>query len=154
MKSALTIAGSDPTGGAGLQADLRVFRSFGLHGLSIPSALTAQNTRGISMIMPVEREFFKKQLDTLLEDIRPDAMKTGMLYSAWLIEDLAERIKAYSLKNLVIDPVTVSSSGTSLVEDNTLDAFVKLLRQKVDRPGHGHLIHTVRGVGYTIRGGP
>lgn len=127
MKTALTIAGSDPTGGAGLQADLRVFRTFGLHGLSIPSALTAQNTRGISMIMPVEREFFKKQLDTLLEDIRPDSTKTGMLYSSWLIEDLAERIKAYSLKNLVIDPVTVSSSGTSLVEDSTLDRIRELL---------------------------
>lgn len=79
------------------------------------------------MIMPVEREFFKKQLDTLLEDIRPDSTKTGMLYSSWLIEDLAERIKAYSLKNLVIDPVTVSSSGTSLVEDSTLDRIRELL---------------------------
>ncbi len=123
MKSALTIAGSDPTGGAGLQADLRVFKAFGVHGLSIASALTAQNTEGVSSILPVDRNFFAEQLNILLKDIMPDAVKTGMLYSKQLAGVVAETIRRYSLKNLVIDPVTVSSSGVSLVEDGTLDAI-------------------------------
>lgn len=121
MKSALTIAGSDPTGGAGFQADLKVFRAFGVHGLSIPAALTAQNTSGIGRIFPVERDFFRMQMDELLGDIQPDALKTGMLYSVWAVEVIAEKIKECSLTNLVVDPVTVSSSGTSLVEEGTLD---------------------------------
>jgi hydroxymethylpyrimidine/phosphomethylpyrimidine kinase len=121
MKSALTIAGSDPTGGAGFQADLKVFRAFGIHGLSVPAALTAQNTSGIERIFPVERDFFLVQLEELLGDIRPDALKTGMVYSAWAVEVIAEKIKEHSLTNLVVDPVTVSSSGTSLVDDGTLD---------------------------------
>ncbi len=123
MKAALTIAGSDPTGGAGLQADLKVFRSFGVHGLSIASALTAQNTEGVSLILPVDKVFFIKQIEVLLGDIMPDAVKTGMLYSRGAVDIIAERVKKYSLKNLVVDPVTVSSSGTNLVEDGTLDAI-------------------------------
>lgn len=121
MKSALTIAGSDPTGGAGLQADLKVFRAFGVHGLSVPAALTAQNTSGISRIFPVGSDFFRTQIDELLGDIRPDALKTGMLYSSWAVEVIAGKVEECSLTNLVVDPVTVSSSGTSLVEDGTLD---------------------------------
>lgn len=127
MKTALTIAGSDPTGGAGLQADLRVFRAFGVHGLSIPSALTAQSTSGVEGILGVEREFFIKQIEVLLSDIKPHSLKTGMLYSSWLIDIIAEAIKEYSLENLVIDPVTVSSSGTSLVEDGALDRIRDIL---------------------------
>lgn len=127
MKSALTIAGSDPTGGAGLQADLKVFSAFGVHGLSIPAALTAQNTSGIEGIKPVERDFFIMQIDTLLEDIRPDALKTGMLYSVWIVEEIAGNIKKYSLSNLVVDPVTVSSTGTSLVDNGTLDKIREAL---------------------------
>ncbi len=121
MKSALTIAGSDPTGGAGLQADLKVFRALGVHGLSIPAALTAQNTSGVELILPVEKDFFLRELDILLDDIRPDALKTGMLYSRWAVEAVTERIRSYSLGNLVVDPVTVSSTGTGLVEEGTLD---------------------------------
>jgi hydroxymethylpyrimidine/phosphomethylpyrimidine kinase len=123
MKTALTIAGSDPTGGAGLQADLRVFRAFGVHGLSAPSALTAQNTTGVRDILPVEGDFFLRQLETLLEDIRPDAVKTGMLYSMRVAEIVSDAIKKYSLRNLVLDPVTVSSTGRSLVEDGVLDVI-------------------------------
>lgn len=123
MKSAMTIAGSDPTGGAGLQADLRVFCSLGIHGLSIPTSLTAQNTQGVNLIYPVDKDFFLKQIDILLRDIRPDAVKTGMLYSRQLIGIIAESIKKHSFKNLVIDPVTVSSSGKSLAEDGALDAI-------------------------------
>jgi hydroxymethylpyrimidine/phosphomethylpyrimidine kinase len=121
MKSALTIAGSDPTGGAGFQADLKVFRAFGVHGLSLPAALTAQNTSGIGRVFPVERDFFIAQVNELLQDIRPDALKTGMLYSIWAVEVIAESIKAHGLRNLVVDPVTVSSSGTALVDEGTLD---------------------------------
>ncbi|HYA11363.1 MAG TPA: bifunctional hydroxymethylpyrimidine kinase/phosphomethylpyrimidine kinase, partial [Thermodesulfovibrionales bacterium] len=89
MKTALTIAGSDPTGGAGLQADLKVFRSFEVHGLSVVSAITAQNTEGVDFVLPIEKGFFEKQLHTLLSDIRPDAIKIGMLYSGWAVELIA-----------------------------------------------------------------
>lgn len=121
MKSALTVAGADPTGGAGLQVDLKVFAAMGVYGLSIPAVLTAQNTKGVGRIAPVEKDFFLVQLDLLLSDIKPDALKTGMLYSEWAVEAVAERIRNFSLRNLVVDPVTVSSTGVSLVEDGLLD---------------------------------
>ena len=123
MKVALTIAGSDPTGGAGLQADLKVFRAFEVHGLSVVSAITAQNTGGVDSVFPVGKDSLEKQLHTLLADIKPDALKTGMLYSKWAAETIAEMLKEYSLKNLVVDPVTISSSGSSLAENGTLDAI-------------------------------
>jgi hydroxymethylpyrimidine/phosphomethylpyrimidine kinase len=123
MKSALTIAGFDPTGGAGLQADIKVFRALGVHGLSVASALTAQNTEGVISVFPVDKNFFAEQLDVLLRDITPDAVKTGMIYSKQLVGVIAESIRRCLLNNLVIDPVTVSSSGANLVEDGTLDAI-------------------------------
>lgn len=122
-KIALTIAGSDPTGGAGLQADLKVFKAFDVHGLSIISAITAQNSVGVDSIYPVERDFLEKQLRILLSDIKPDALKIGMLYSKWAVEIVADMLKEYSLSNLVIDPVTVSSSGSSLAANGTLDSL-------------------------------
>ena len=124
MKTALTIGGSDPTGGAGIQADLKTFKSFGVYGLSIPTALTAQNTNGVTDIYDLPSGFFSNQLDTLLKDIKPDALKTGMLSSSEIIKIIAEKIKQYSLKNLVIDPVTVSSTGVPLVNDKALE-FMK-----------------------------
>lgn len=123
MKTALTIAGSDPTGGAGLQADIKVFRTFDVHGLSVVAALTAQNTEGVDFIMPVDRGFLEKQLSSLLKDITPDALKTGMLYSRWAAEIVSEMLKKYSMGNLVVDPVTVSSTGTNLVDSGTLDTI-------------------------------
>jgi hydroxymethylpyrimidine/phosphomethylpyrimidine kinase len=122
MKTALTIAGSDPTGGAGLQADLKVFRAHNVHGLSVVSAVTAQNTEGVDSIFPVDGETFEKQLRILLPDMRPDALKLGLLYGRWTVDIIAEMLQEFSLGNLVVDPVTVSSSGTSLVENGTLDA--------------------------------
>ena len=122
-KIALTIAGSDPTGGAGLQADLKVFKAFNVHGLSVVSAITAQNSVGVDSIYLVERDFLEKQLRILLSDIKPDALKIGMLYSKGAVEIVADMLKEYSLSNLVIDPVTVSSSGTSLVANGTLDSL-------------------------------
>jgi len=123
MKTALSIAGSDPTGGAGLQADMKVFRSFAVHGLSVVSAITAQSTEGVDFISPVDRDSLEKQLRTILSDIRPNASKTGMLYSSWAVEIVARMFKELSLDNIVIDPVTISSSGASLVGEGTLDAI-------------------------------
>ncbi|RJQ52359.1 MAG: bifunctional hydroxymethylpyrimidine kinase/phosphomethylpyrimidine kinase [Nitrospiraceae bacterium] len=127
MKTALTIAGSDPTGGAGMQADLRTFGAMGVYGLSVPSVLTAQNTEGVYSIQEIPQEFFAAQLDTLLRDIRPDALKTGMLYSSEIVKIIADKTSEYHLKNIVVDPVTVSSSGVLLVEEGTLDAIKNVL---------------------------
>ncbi|MCE5195513.1 MAG: bifunctional hydroxymethylpyrimidine kinase/phosphomethylpyrimidine kinase [Nitrospiraceae bacterium] len=127
MKAALTIAGSDPTGGAGLQADIRVFKSLGIHGLSIPTALTAQNTMKVKSLSSIDKDFFAGQMDVLLEDIKPDALKTGMLFNKWIVEAVTERIKKYSLSNLVIDPVAVSSSGMSLADDNLISTVKDIL---------------------------
>jgi hydroxymethylpyrimidine/phosphomethylpyrimidine kinase len=119
MKKALTIAGFDPTGGAGIQADLKVFHALGVYGLSVVSSVTAQNTEGVRDIMPVPKEFVRKQLAVLLSDLIPEATKTGMLYSESNVEVLAHIIKKYALKNIVVDPVIISSSGKRLVEKNT-----------------------------------
>ena len=116
MKTALTIAGFDPSGGAGLQSDLKVFQSFGIYGLSVVSAVTAQNSKGVRAVMPVPATFVKKQLTVLLSDIRPDALKTGMLFSRENVEVLVSIIKKYNLKNIVIDPVLISSTGKMLAE--------------------------------------
>jgi hydroxymethylpyrimidine/phosphomethylpyrimidine kinase len=121
MKTVLTIAGSDPTGGAGLQADLKVFRHFGVYGLSVVSAVTAQNTVGVDSVFPVDRGAFERQIGTLLSDIRPDAVKIGMIYSTWAVDLLAELFSNNAYGNIVIDPVTVSSSGMSLVDEGTLE---------------------------------
>lgn len=127
MKTALTIAGSDPTGGAGLQADLKVFKSFNVHGLSVVSAITAQNTVGVDSIFPVDSKAFEKQLRVLITDIRPDALKIGMIYSKRAVDIIADIFGEFSLQNLIVDPVTVSSSGMSLVDEGTLDT----LRNKI-----------------------
>jgi len=124
MKTALTIAGSDPTGGAGLQADLKVFSAFGVHGLTVLSALTAQNSEGVDALFPVDRVCIERQLHVLLPDIRPHAIKLGMLYKTTTVELVAEVFKKYSLNNLVIDPVIISSSGMNLVEESMLDTLI------------------------------
>jgi hydroxymethylpyrimidine/phosphomethylpyrimidine kinase len=127
MKTALTIAGSDPTGGAGVQVDLKVFMSVGVYGVSIPTVLTAQSTRGVCAVHEIPPEFFSKQIDCLLEDVCPDAVKTGMIYTPELVESLAGKIEEYSLNNLVIDPVTVSSTGVPLAKEGTLEALKEAL---------------------------
>jgi hydroxymethylpyrimidine/phosphomethylpyrimidine kinase len=127
MHTALTIAGSDPSGGAGLQADLKVFRAFDVYGYSVPSALTAQNTRGVDSIYSIPYDFFERQLTFLLEDVRPDAIKTGMLYTTYVVELVAEKVNKCKLKNLVVDPIAVSSSGMSLLVDGAVDTIKTLL---------------------------
>jgi len=123
MKTALTIAGSDPTAGAGLQADLKVFRSLNIHGLSVLAAITAQDTKGVESVYPVEPTVLKQQLEMILSDITPDAIKTGMLFTKKAVEIVSEILAIHPCHNLVIDPVSVSSSGMSLVENGTLDVL-------------------------------
>jgi hydroxymethylpyrimidine/phosphomethylpyrimidine kinase len=127
MKSALTIAGFDPSGGAGIQADLKVFHHYGVYGLSVVSALTAQNSRGVKSVVPVKAQFVRKQLAVLLDDIKPDALKTGMLYNEAAVITVAHTVKRYSLKNFVIDPVMRSSSGKLLAERAVAAAVSKRL---------------------------
>ncbi len=124
---ALTIAGSDPSGGAGLQADLRTFSAMGVYGLSVPSVLTAQNTEGVTGIREIPSEFIEKQLDVLLSDIGPDALKTGMLYATDIVSIIARMVQDYGLSRLVIDPVTISSTGVMLIEEKGLDVIEKIL---------------------------
>ena len=121
MKCALTIAGTDPTGGAGLQIDIRVFNRLGIHGLSVAAALTAQNTQGVDSILSVEAHFIEAQLTSLLNDIRPDALKTGMVHTKNAVKVISHHIRGFDLQNLVIDPVTTSSSGRPLMEEGALD---------------------------------
>ncbi len=123
QKIALTIAGSDPTGGAGFQADIKTFHALGVYGISIPAALTAQNTKVVTEVKELDPKFFSSQIDTLLIDSHPDAFKTGMLYSAEIIKIVAEKVKIYNLANLVIDPVRASTSGASLMEEGVLEAM-------------------------------
>jgi len=127
MKKALTIAGFDPSGGAGLQADLKVFHNLGVYGLSVASSLTAQNSQGVKDIMPVRSLFVRRQLTVLLSDITPDATKTGMLYSEENVEIVSHVIRKYSLKNLVVDPVILSSTGRVLAQKGVPAAIRKRL---------------------------
>jgi hydroxymethylpyrimidine/phosphomethylpyrimidine kinase len=122
-KIALTIAGSDPTGGAGFQADLKTFQAMGVYGLSIPAALTAQNTNAVMEVKEIDPKFFSSQIDTLLTDSHPDAFKTGMLFSTEIVKIVSEKVKTYNLGNLVIDPVRASTSGASLMEEGVLEAM-------------------------------
>lgn len=113
---ALTIAGSDPTGGAGIQADLKTFAAQGIYGLSVIAALTAQNSEGVHDVLPVTPAFFSSQIDALLADFRISAVKIGMLYSREIIESLVKEIKARRLPNLVLDPLIGASAGGMLID--------------------------------------
>jgi hydroxymethylpyrimidine/phosphomethylpyrimidine kinase len=121
MNIALTIAGSDPSGGAGIQADLKVFHRFAVYGLSALSAATAQNTFGVSAIERIEGPFLYEQLNTLLSDLRPDALKTGMLLSVEAVRSVADIVTSHNLPNLVVDPIILSSTGKSLLERKAAD---------------------------------
>lgn len=123
IKTALTIAGSDPTSGAGIQADLKVFHHFGVYGLSAVSALTAQNTYEVKAVRGVDGAFLEEQLEILISDIRPDALKTGMLFSVDAVKTVAKIVKGFDLQNLVIDPIAISSTGASLIENGALEAM-------------------------------
>src|SRR5438045_674796 len=112
---ALTIAGSDPSGGAGIQADLKTFSRLKVYGMAVVTALTAQNTLGVAGIAEVPPDFVGQQLDVVLVDIPPDAAKTGMLLTADVVKVVAQKVKQYGIGKLVIDPVMVSTSGSPLL---------------------------------------
>jgi len=119
----LTIAGSDSGGGAGIQADLKTVAALGCYGASAITALTAQNTLGVSGIHPVPPDFAAAQIAAVLEDIGADAVKIGMLYSAQLIRAVAEQLRKYAARNIVLDPVMVAQSGDRLLEDDAVGAI-------------------------------
>lgn len=123
MKTVLTIAGTDPTGGAGAQADLKTFTAHKVYGMSIITALVAQNTLGVKDIMNVTPQFLEEQFACVFEDIYPDAIKIGMVSETQLIHKIVEQLKKYDAKNIVVDPVMVSTSGSRLLEDSALTAL-------------------------------
>lgn len=126
-KAVLTIAGSDSSGGAGIQADLKTMIVNGVYGMSAVTALTAQNTTGVVGIMEVTPEFLGKQLDCVFTDIYPDAVKIGMVSSAGLISVIADRLLKYQAKNIVLDPVMAATSGSRLIDEEA----VEVLKQKL-----------------------
>jgi hydroxymethylpyrimidine/phosphomethylpyrimidine kinase len=123
MKTALTIAGSDSCGGAGIQADIKTMTMNGVYAMSAITALTAQNTTGVTGIMEVTPEFLASQLDAVFTDIRPDAVKTGMVASSELIRVIAQKLKEYGAKNIVVDPVMVATSGAKLISDDAIETL-------------------------------
>ena len=120
MKTALTIAGSDSSGGAGIQADLKTMTAHHVYGMSCITALTAQNTTGVSGILDVPADFLGQQLDAVFTDIFPDAVKIGMVSSAELIRMIGSKLTEYHAKNIVLDPVMVSTSGSRLISEDAI----------------------------------
>lgn len=124
MKTALTIAGSDSSGGAGIQADLKTMTMNGVYAMSAITALTAQNTTGVRAIMEVTPGFLQQQIDAVFEDIRPDAVKIGMVSSGELIRVIAERLRFYRAENVVVDPVMVATSGSALMKTDAVQTLM------------------------------
>ena len=127
MKTALTVAGSDCSGGAGIQADLKTMTMNGVYAMSAITALTAQNTTGVRAIQESTPEFLKQQLDAIFQDIYPDAVKIGMVSSCQLIRVIADRLKYYDAKNVVVDPVMVATSGSALMKTDAVRTLVEEL---------------------------
>lgn len=127
MRTALTIAGSDSSGGAGIQADIKTMLANGVYAMSAITALTAQNTIGVTNIMEVTPEFLGEQLDNIFTDIYPDAVKIGMVSSSRLIVVISEKLKQYQAKNIVLDPVMLATSGEKLISDDAMDSLKEYL---------------------------
>lgn len=127
MKTALSIAGSDCSGGAGIQADIKTMTMNGVYAMSAVTALTAQNTMGVSEIMEVTPKFLREQLRMIFTDIFPDAVKIGMVPNAKLMEVIVQEFSGYDIKNIVIDPVMVATSGSSLMKSEALSTLKKKL---------------------------
>ena len=127
MKTALTIAGSDCSGGAGIQADLKTMTMNGVYAMSAITALTAQNTTGVRAIQEATPEFLKQQLDAIFEDIVPNAVKIGMVSSTELIHVIADRLRFYKAANIVVDPVMVATSGSSLMKTDAIKTLTEEL---------------------------
>lgn len=122
LPAVLTIAGSDCSGGAGIQADLKSIITNGSYGMSVITALTAQNTMGVTAIDEPPIEFLHKQLEAVFEDIYPDAVKIGMVFSKEIVKEIVETLKKYDAKNIVIDPVMIATSGSKLLSDDAIDS--------------------------------
>ncbi len=127
MKTALSIAGSDSCGGAGIQADIKTMTLNGVYAMSAITALTAQNTTGVRAVFEASPEFLGQQIDAVFEDIRPDAVKIGMVSSTALIETIAERLTFYKAENIVVDPVMVATSGARLIAEDAVHALKEKL---------------------------
>jgi hydroxymethylpyrimidine/phosphomethylpyrimidine kinase len=127
MITCLSIAGSDPSSGAGIQVDLKTFQSLGVFGMAVPAALTVQNSLGVSGVEAVSSTMFSRQLEVLLSDVKPDAIKTGMLLTKQNVEIAARAVKKYSIRNVVIDPVLKSSSGSLLLQPAAVRSLVNKL---------------------------
>lgn len=127
MKTALTIAGSDCSGGAGIQADLKTMTMNGVYAMSAITALTAQNTTGVRAIQESTPDFLKQQIDAVFEDIYPDAVKIGMVASGDLIRVIANRLKYYDARNVVVDPVMVATSGSALMKNDAVQTLIEEL---------------------------
>lgn len=123
MYTALTIAGSDCSGGAGIQADIKTMTANRVYAMSAITALTAQNTTGVTDIMAVTPKFLAEQLDSIFTDIYPDAIKTGMVSSIELIETIADKLKQYNARNIVVDPVMVATSGSRLISEDAIETL-------------------------------
>ena len=123
MRTALTVAGSDSTEGPGIQSDIKTMISNGVYAMSAITALTAQNTTGVTGIMEATPEFLGEQLDNIFTDIYPDAVKIGMVSSSGLITMIADKLKEYDAKNIVVDPVMVATSGARLISEEAIDAL-------------------------------
>ncbi len=124
---ALTIAGSDSGGGAGIQADLKTFSANGVYGMSALTAITAQNTTGVRDIHPVPPEIIESQIDSVMEDIGTDAIKIGMLHSSEVIQTILRSLQKYKVENVVLDPVMVATSGDKLLQDDAIETLIKEL---------------------------
>ena len=127
MKTALTIAGSDSSGGAGIQADIKTMTMHGVYAMSAITAMTAQNTTGVRAIQEATPEFLRQQLDAVFEDIRPDAGKIGMVSSSELIRVIADRLRYYEAGNVVVDPVMVATAGSSLIRQDAVRMLIREL---------------------------
>jgi len=127
LRKVLTIAGSDCSGGAGIQADLKTIAAHGMYGMSAITALTAQNTTGVYGVLEASADFVGQQIDCVFDDIRPDAVKIGMVANADIISTIADRLRRYEACNVVVDPVMVSTSGCRLIGEDAGEALVRLL---------------------------
>lgn len=132
MKTILTIAGSDCSGGAGIQADLKTFAAHKLYGMSVITSLTAQNTRGVTDVADTSSDFVGAQLDTVFTDIYPHAIKIGMVSNEKIIKVIAKKLKQYQAKNIVIDPVMVATSGSALMKSTATKVLIEELLPLAD----------------------
>lgn len=123
MKTVLSIAGTDPSGGAGIQADMKTITVHGVYATTVITSLVSQNTTGVFEILDIPTSFIESQLKAVFEDIYPDSVKIGMVSSVEIIQTIGEQLKKYKAKNIVVDPVMVSTSGDKLLKDNAVQAL-------------------------------